>query len=189
MTIPSLDYIMNAGLGLKGVVAAVHHLWQLLIQYRRAISLVVSIVGAVGVLVWRVQETRTAVSARKILIPPIGMATGFCMFFAPPFRVPLTWALVAFLLGALLLAYPLLRTSRLTREGDTVMAQRSFAFFGVIIFLGVIRVAAHGYLDSILTVQQTAGLFFILAFGMIVRWRTVMFLQYRALVREPRSSL
>jgi membrane protein CcdC involved in cytochrome C biogenesis len=151
-------------------------------------SLLTSIAGAIAVLVWRVRETRTAVSARKIIIPPLGMATGFCMFLAPPFRVPWLWALVAFLTGALALAYPLLRTSRLTRDGDTVMAQRSHAFFAVVILLGGIRVAARNYLDSVLTVQQTAGLFFILAFGMILRWRTTMFLQYRALVKEPRSS-
>jgi membrane protein CcdC involved in cytochrome C biogenesis len=152
------------------------------------ISLLTSIAGAIAVMVWRVRESRTAVSARKIIIPPLGMATGFCMFIAPPFRVPLAWAVAAFLGGAIGLAYPLLRTSRLVREGDTVMAQRSHAFFAVVIVLAGIRVAARGYLDTVLTVQQTAGLFFILAFGMILRWRTTMFFQYRALVKEPPAS-
>jgi membrane protein CcdC involved in cytochrome C biogenesis len=151
-------------------------------------SLVTSIVGAIAVMIWRVRESRTAVSARKIIIPPLGMATGFMMFVVPAFRVPLSWAAAAFICGAIGLAYPLLRTSRLVREGDTVMAQRSHAFFAVVILLAGIRVAARGYLDTLLTVQQTAALFFILAFGMIVRWRTQMFLQYRALVNEPRSS-
>lgn len=151
-------------------------------------SLVSSIVGAVAVMIWRVREARTAVSARKIIIPPLGMATGFCMFFAPPFRVPLTWALGAFLLGAVVLAWPLLRTSRLVREGDTVMAQRSHAFFAVVILLAGIRVAARGYLDTVLSVEQTAGLFFILAFGMILRWRAQMFFQYRALVATPQAE-
>jgi membrane protein CcdC involved in cytochrome C biogenesis len=152
------------------------------------LSLITSIAGAIAVMVWRVRESRTAVSARKIIIPPLGMATGFCMFLAPPFRVPWSWAGVAFLAGAIGLAYPLLRTSRLVREGETVMAQRSHAFFAVVILLAGIRVAARGYLDTVLTVQQTAGLFFILAFGMILRWRTSMFLQYRELIREPRST-
>jgi membrane protein CcdC involved in cytochrome C biogenesis len=152
------------------------------------ISLVTSIAGAIAVMVWRVRESRTAVSARKIVIPPLGMATGFCMFIAPAFRVPWAWAGVAFLGGAIGLAYPLLRTSRLVREGETIMAQRSHAFFAVVIVLAGIRVAARGYLDTVLTVQQTAGLFFILAFGMILRWRTSMFIQYRALIKEPRAS-
>ncbi len=150
------------------------------------ISLVTSIAGAIAVMVWRVRESRSAVTAKKIIIPPLGMATGFCMFIVPAFRVPLSWAAVAFLGGAIGLAYPLLRTSRLVREGETVMAQRSHAFFAVIILLAGVRVAARGYLDTLLSVQQTAALFFILAFGMILRWRAQMFLQYRALVNAPR---
>jgi membrane protein CcdC involved in cytochrome C biogenesis len=109
------------------------------------------------------------------------MATGFAMFAVPVFRVPVTWAIDAFLLGALVLAYPLLRTSRLIREGDAVMMQRSNAFLAVILVLAAIRIAARGYLDTLLTVQQTAGLFFILAFGMILRWRAQMLLEYRSL--------
>lgn len=150
-------------------------------------SLIGSVAGAIAVMVWRVRESRTAVTAKKIVIPPLGMATGFGMFIVPAFRVPWSWAGLAFLGGALGLAYPLLRTSRLVREGETVMAQRSHAFFAVVILLAGIRVAARGYLDTVLSVQQTASLFFILAFGMILRWRTDMFLQYRALTKGPRS--
>jgi membrane protein CcdC involved in cytochrome C biogenesis len=147
----------------------------------RILSLVSSIVGAAVVMLWRVSETRRPISARKILIPPMGMATGFAMFVVPVFRIPWTWALDAFLLGALVFAYPLLRSSRLVREGDHVMLQRSNAFLAVLLVLAAVRIGARGYLDEILSVQQTAGLFFILAFGMILRWRTRMFLQYRTL--------
>jgi membrane protein CcdC involved in cytochrome C biogenesis len=153
----------------------------------KMMSLVSSVAGATAVMVWRVRESRTPVSARKIVIPPLGMATGFCMFAVPGFRVPWSWAALAFFGGAVLLAYPLLRTSRLIREGETIMAQRSHAFFAVIILLAGIRVAARSYLDNILSVQQTAALFFILAFGMILRWRAQMFLQYRALMNERAS--
>ena len=158
-----------------------------MIPHGNIASLFSSIVGAIAVLFWRVRETRTPVSTRKIVIPPMGMATGFSMFFVPMFRVPLLWALIAFLAGALLLAYPLLRTSRLVRSGDVVMMQRSRAFLAIIIVLAGIRLAAHGYLDTVMSVQQTAGLFFILAFGMILRWRAQMLLDYRALVAQPEA--
>ena len=39
----------------------------------------------------------------------------------------------------------------------------------VLFVLAAIRFLARGYFDTILTVQQSAGLFFILAFGMTVR--------------------
>jgi membrane protein CcdC involved in cytochrome C biogenesis len=140
-----------------------------------------SLIGMLAVLAWRVREARGAVSVKKIVMPPLGMATGFSMFIVPAFRVPLAWAGIAFLTGALALAYPLLLTSRLIRQGDVVMMQRSNAFFAVILALAAIRLIARGYLDTILSVQQTGALFYLLAFGMIVRWRTQMLLEYRKL--------
>lgn len=137
---------------------------------------------------WRVQEGRTPVSPKKIIMPPVGMSTGMAMFLVPMFRVPWIWAVGAFVSGALILAYPLLKTSRLIREGDRVMMQRSNVFFGVLILLAIIRIGARGYLDTVLTVQQTAGLFFLLAFGMIVRWRTQMYLEYQTLIHGQQAD-
>jgi membrane protein CcdC involved in cytochrome C biogenesis len=145
-------------------------------------SATVAVLGFVAVMAWRIREGRTSVTERKILIPPLGMATGFAMFVAPEFRVPWLWALGAFLVGALVLAEPLIRTSQLKRVGDTVMMHRSPVFFVVVALLALVRYLARGYFDKILTIQQTAGLFFILAFGMILRWRTSMYLEYRRLV-------
>ena len=148
------------------------------------LSLIGSIAGAMAVMMWRIRETRLPVSARTIVIPPLGMATGFSMFIVPAFRVPWSWGIASFLMGVVALAYPLLRTSRLVCEGDVVTMQRSNAFLAVVIVLAGVRLAARGYLYTVLTVQQTAALFFVLAFGMILRWRTQMFLEYRALIRK-----
>ena len=144
-------------------------------------SVLASLAGFAGVMAWRVREGRTAVTARKILIPPLGMATGFCMFAVPAFRVPIAWALAAFVVGAIALAYPLLLTSTLERQGDVIMMKRSGAFFAVVVVLAAIRYIARDYLDHVLSIEQTGGLFFILAFGMILRWRTNMFRKYREL--------
>lgn len=144
-------------------------------------SAVASVFGLCGVLIWRIREGRTAVTVRKIIIPPLGMATGFSMFFVPAFRVPLLWAAVAFLVGAILLAYPLLVTSKLVRAGDAIMMQRSNAFFAVVVVLAAVRYFARSYFDHIMSMQQTAALFFVLAFGMILRWRMRMLSEYRTL--------
>ena len=145
------------------------------------VSAVATLTGMSAVFVWRVREGRSAITLRKIVIPPLGMATGFCRFVVPLFRVPWVWALGAFLLGAVVLAYPLLATSKLERDGDRIMMKRSGAFFAVVLGLAAIRFAAHSYLDQIISVEQTAGLFFVLAFGMILRWRMSMLFEYRAL--------
>ncbi|HEY4380524.1 MAG TPA: cytochrome c biogenesis protein CcdC [Acidobacteriaceae bacterium] len=154
----------------------------------KEMSVVSSIVGAGVVMAWRVQESRSAVTLKKIIIPPLGMATGFCMFLAPPFRIPWQWALCAFLLGATALAYPLLRTSRLVREGEAIMMERSNAFFLVVIVLALIRVLAHSYIDKYIDVRQTGALFFVLAFGMILRWRLRMLFEYRQLTTDQPAS-
>jgi membrane protein CcdC involved in cytochrome C biogenesis len=148
------------------------------------VTALVSLIGLAGIMAWRIREGRRAVTVRKIVMPPLGMSTGFCMFLVPAFRVPWAWAAIAFLAGAILLAWPLLATSRLVRAGDAIMMERSAAFFGVVIFLAAIRFLARGYLDAVMTIQQTGGLFFILAFGMIVRWRLRMLMEYRALTAQ-----
>lgn len=146
-----------------------------------ASSVVGSLLGFAAVMTWRIREGRTPVTTKKIIAPPLGMATGFFMFVAPAFRVPWQWAALVFLIGAFILAYPLLRTSRLQLLNGVVMMQRSTTFYAVILVLAAVRFFAHSYFDTFMTVQQTAGLFFILAFGMILRWRLQMFLEYRAL--------
>ncbi|MDR3751367.1 MAG: cytochrome c biogenesis protein CcdC [Terracidiphilus sp.] len=151
-------------------------------------SIFVSLAGLAGVTMWRLREIRSAVSLKKIVIPPLGMATGFCMFFVAAFRIPWTWAALAFLIGAVALAYPLLLTTRLVRQGETVMMQRSSAFLAVLFILAAVRFLARGYFDTFLTVQQTAALFFILAFGMILRWRTKLLIDYRKLTAGYTAS-
>jgi membrane protein CcdC involved in cytochrome C biogenesis len=147
-------------------------------------SILASLAGLIAVTTWRLREVRTAVSLRKIVIPPLGMATGFCMFLVPAFRIPWAWAGAAFLIGLCALAWPLLLTTRLIRQGDAIMMKRSSAFLAVLFTLAAVRFLARGYFDTILTVQQSAALFFILAFGMIVCWRAKLLIDFRRLTAE-----
>jgi len=151
-------------------------------------SILVSLAGLAAVTMWRLREARTAVSLRKILIPPLGMATGFSMFLVPAFRIPWAWAGLAFAIGAVALAWPLLLTTRLERQGESIMMKRSSAFLAVLLVLAAIRFAARGYFNTILTGQQTAGVFFILAFGMIVIWRAKMLMDFRQLTADFEAS-
>lgn len=149
------------------------------------ITALVSLAGLAGVLAWRIREGRSAVTLKKIVMPPLGMATGFCMFFVPAFRVPWAWGLGAFLIGAIIFAYPLLLTSDLHLQSGVIMMKRSSAFFAVIIALAVVRYLARGFFDRFLTIEQTGALFYLLAFGMILRWRLKLLLAWRALTSSP----
>lgn len=148
------------------------------------IVLVTSVVGALAVLLWRLRETSRPISVRGILLPPLGMSTGLGMFVVPAFRVPWTWALAAFAAGALALAYPLIRSTRLYLVNGALMMQRSRIFLAILLGLAALRIALRDYVGHVLPPRETAGVFFLLAFGMIVRWRLWMYFRYRAIMRE-----
>jgi membrane protein CcdC involved in cytochrome C biogenesis len=154
-------------------------------------TLVGSLVGAAAVMAWRVRETQSPVTARKLLLPPLMMSTGFFMFVMPQMRVPLLWAACAFVAGALAFSYPLIHTSRLVRSGDVVLMQRSRAFLVIIVALFALRLLLRQYVEHYVSMTQTAALFFVLAFGMLLPWRVAMFARYRALqgpTEQPPSA-
>jgi membrane protein CcdC involved in cytochrome C biogenesis len=142
---------------------------------------VVGLLGAAGVLIWRIRESQRPVTMKSLVIPPLGMSTGFSMFVVPAFRVPWTWGFGAFVLGAGVFAWPLIATSRLTVDGDQVLMRRSRWFLLILVALVALRFALREYVGEVLPPEATAGLFFVLAFGMIVRWRASLVLQYRRL--------
>jgi membrane protein CcdC involved in cytochrome C biogenesis len=145
------------------------------------LMLAASAVGMSAVIAWRVRETRRALTVSRIVMPPLGMSMGFSMFLVDQFRMPLIWAITAFVAGFFVFSYPLIRTSVLTRNGGDVMMRGSPAFLIVILLLALIRFVLRGYVETIITPMQTAALFFVLAFGMIVRWRLHMLRTYQAL--------
>ena len=142
----------------------------------------VPLAGAAAVLLWRLSETRRPVKPRTILLPPLAMSSGFLMFLTPAFRVRWEWALGAFLSGAFVLAIPLVRSTTLTRQGTAVVMQRSRSFIAILLGLLGLRLLLRNYVSHILPAPQTAAVFFILAFGMIVRWRIWMWRAFQRLV-------
>jgi membrane protein CcdC involved in cytochrome C biogenesis len=151
--------------------------------------LVLALLGGAVILVWRLRETMSPLSIRRIVGPPLGMATGFSMFAVRAARVPWTFAAGAFALGALVLAIPLARTSTLVRRGDLVLMQRSRAFLWILLGLVALRLLLRAYVGRLLTPVQTGSVFFILAFGMIARWRATMLLQYLRLRGSAAGAL
>lgn len=127
------------------------------------------------------------VSIKSIVIPPLGMSTGFGMFFSPATRVPWSWGVTAFLFGLLVLAYPLMRSSRLEQRDGVIYMQRSRAFLLIIVGLFAIRVALHDYIGHLITPLQTAAVFYLMAFGMIVRWRATLYVGYKRLTATATS--
>ena len=59
---------------------------------------------------------------------------------------------------------------------------RSRAFLLILVGLFALRVGLHDYIGHLITPLQTAAVFYLMAFGMIVRWRATLYVGYRRLV-------
>ncbi|MFP4977126.1 CcdC family protein [Paenibacillus sp. CN-4] len=151
-------------------------------------STVGAIVMALAVIFIRLKASHRPVTIRKILIPPLGMSTGFAMFVVPEVRVPLWWALIAFAAGWFIFAYPLIRTTTFEHREGQVFAQRSKSFAFILLGLLAVRSLLHEFINAYVSIPQSAGLFFTLAFGMILHWRLFMLKRYNAMV-PPESRL
>lgn len=137
---------------------------------------------AVMAIIVRTRASDKPVNAKKLLLPPVGMSTGFLMFVVPAMRIPLLWAIIAFAAGALLFAYPLIRYSKMERRGEDVYLIRSKAFVIILVALLVVRLLLRGVIEQYVTLPQTGAIFFIVAFGMLLPWRVAMYQKFRKLL-------
>lgn len=144
----------------------------------------VSAIGAAGmallVIAIRLRAAKKPTSARKIVIPPLAMTTGFSMFVFPQTHIPLVYALAALVAG-FLFSYPLMRTSKFERIDEQIFLKRSKAFPLILLGLLAVRIGLRGYVEQYMTLPQTGAVFFILAYGMIVPWRIAMYRKYKEL--------
>lgn len=143
---------------------------------------------ALMVIVIRLKASSRPVTIRKIWIPPLGMSTGFAMFVVPEVRFPLWWAAIAFLTGWFIFAYPLMRSTIFEQRDGQIFAQRSKSFAFILLGLLLVRTLLHEFINQYVSVPQSGGLFFILAFGMIVHWRLFMYKRYNVLA-PPEARL
>lgn len=138
--------------------------------------------GALALFV-RMKAAKSPTSAKKIILPPIFMSTGALMFIFPMFRVPLPQVLEALTVG-MLFSILLIKTSKFEIRDNDIYLKRSKAFVYILVGLLVVRLVAKLILSASIDVGELGGMFWILAFGMIVPWRIAMYIQYRKLHRE-----
>lgn len=162
----------------KEVARLPFHLSQ---QTLQILSMVAIVFFASSVIIVRLQAAKRPTSARKIIIPPLGMSTGFLMFALPFMRIPWTFGVIAFMVGCLF-SIPLIITSRMETVDDHVYLKRSPAFILVLLALLAIRLLLHSFIEKFVTIPQTGAIFFILAFGMLLPWRVAMYVRFKAFI-------
>jgi membrane protein CcdC involved in cytochrome C biogenesis len=73
----------------------------------------------------------------------------------------------------------LIKTSKFEVRDEKIYILRSKAFIFILIGLMVIRLVAKLMLGSTIEIGVLSGMFFLLAFAMIVPWRIAMLYQYK----------
>ena len=126
----------------------------------------------------RVKASAKPTNAKKILIPPFAMSTGMLQFLYPASR--LTWTEVAeALIVGMIFSVFLIKTSNFYEAEGKIYLQRSKAFFIVLFGILLVRTVAKFVIGGQIDIFETGGIFYLVAFGMIVPWRIAMYLKYK----------
>ncbi|NAM13475.1 DUF1453 family protein [Staphylococcus epidermidis] len=140
------------------------------------------LMGAV-VIVIRMKAQQFPVNEKKIILPPFFMATGALMYVVPYFRLTDMEMLESLILGVLF-STVLIWTSRFEVKDDNIYMKRSKAFPIILISLLIIRTVIKIFISSEIDPGEIAGMFFLLAFCMIVPWRCAMLYKYKKLQKN-----
>ena len=141
-------------------------------------SIVVAFLMGAVVIVIRMKAQKFPVNEKKIILPPFFMATGALMYIIPYFR------LTGMEMLDVLFSTVLIFTSRFEVKGSEIYMKRSKAFPVILISLLVIRTIIKIFISNEINPGEIAGMFFLLAFCMIVPWRLAMFYKYKKLKKS-----
>ncbi|MFC5587404.1 CcdC family protein [Sporosarcina soli] len=134
-------------------------------------------------LIVRSKAAKKPVTPKKIILPPLFMSTGALMFIFEEFRVPPLQVLEALIVGMLFSIILIKTTNFQHRDGD-IYVKRSKAFLFILFGLLIVRLIGKLMLSNTIDVGELGGMFWILAFGMIVPWRIGMLIKYNRLKQE-----
>ncbi|WP_369404715.1 CcdC family protein [Piscibacillus salipiscarius] len=105
------------------------------------------------------------------------MSTGAFMFLIPYFQVSWWQVLEAISVG-MAFSVLLIWTSNFEVKGKDIYLKPSKAFIFILVFLLLLRIALKAYLGQEVSVGETSGMFYLLAFGMLFTWRIAMLIKF-----------
>jgi len=149
--------------------------WEMLLF---TLASIMAVFMGIGVIFVRQRASARPLSLKKIVIPPVMMSTGALMYVFPYFRLSATEILEAFIIG---LAFSLLLvfTTRYEEKNDELYVKPSKWFLGILLGLLILRLGLKSILSMSISPGEIGGMFFLLAFIMIVVWRLSMLVKYR----------
>ena len=147
------------------------------------VSTIAAVIMALGVFAIRMKASKKPATLKKIILPPVFMSTGALMYVFEPFRLTGIEMIEAVLLGMFFSIF-LIMTSRFEIKDEQIYIKRSKAFVFVLLGLIVVRTLLKFILSSSIDIGEIGGMFFLIAFSMIVPWRLSMYYQYKKLERN-----
>ncbi|WP_436853780.1 CcdC family protein [Staphylococcus caeli] len=141
-------------------------------------SIAFAFIMGIGVIIIRMKAQQFPVNEKKIILPPFFMATGALMYVVPYFRLTGLEIIECIILGVLFSTI-LIWTSRFETQGSEIYMKRSKAFPIILISLLLIRTVIKIFISNQIDPGEIAGMFFLLAFCMIVPWRLAMLYKYK----------
>ncbi|WP_417900476.1 cytochrome c biogenesis protein CcdC [Bacillus haimaensis] len=151
-----------------------------MILVQTILSTIFAVCMALLVIFVRMKAAKKPSSVKKIILPPIFMSTGALMFLFPEFRVSPLQIIEALSVGAVFSIF-LIKTSKFEIKDSDIYLKRSKAFAFILLGLLVIRVVMKLVLSTTIDIGELTGMFWLLAFGMIVPWRIAMYIKYKKL--------
>ncbi len=131
----------------------------------------------------RMKAAKKPATIKKIVLPPMFMSTGFLMFLYEPVQLHLLQVIEALVVG-LFFSIFLIKTSKFEIRDEQIYLKKSKSFLFILIGLLVVRLVLKYVLGFHIDPMHLSGMFFIVAYGMIVPWRISMFLGFKKLQRE-----
>ncbi|UTH01215.1 CcdC family protein [Macrococcoides canis] len=151
------------------------------------ISMLFALFMGVAVIVVRMKAQNYPTNIKKIILPPFFMSTGALMYIFPYFRLTTMEMLEAVFVGMFFSVF-LIFTSNFEVKDNKIYMKRSKLFPLILITLLVIRSVMKFFLSSAIHPGELAGMFFLLAFSMIVPWRIAMYIKYKKIARTINNS-
>lgn len=152
---------------------------------------VVSSIGAICMAIFamfvRMKAAKKPASVKKILLPPLFMSTGAFMYIVPEFRLTSLEIVESVIIG-MLFSILLIKTTKFEIKDQDIYLKRSRAFMFILLGLFVIRMVAKLILSASIDFGELSGMFFLLAFSMILPWRIAMYRNFQKVSQELKDQ-
>ncbi|WP_078554495.1 CcdC family protein [Bacillus alkalicellulosilyticus] len=135
----------------------------------------------------RLRAIKKPATVKKIIIPPIAMSTGFLMFLYEPARPAPLQVIEAVSVG-LLFSILLIKTSTFEIKENQIYLKRSKAFVFILVGLLLARILFKLIIGDSINIEELSGMFFLLAYGMIIPWRIMMYREFKKVEQQLKQT-